>query len=127
MRAIQIQSSTIKLRTWISLWALVGLLGQAMLPTLAYLRSDSTPGLWAEICSVYGVRQNTTSDDKVPMQHADCPLCLHIFSDVILAAADFSQPLQLLFFKEISSAAIQQQFFGRRTVTAEARAPPEFH
>jgi hypothetical protein len=121
-----------RLPAWIALWVLLAILGQSVLPTLAYLRSDVAPSLWNEICGVYGPRQATadpsdTPKDKAPAHHADCPLCLHMFSDIILAGPNASAAFHLLFLTEFGIIADPQQFISRLSLVAEARGPPNLN
>ena len=115
--------------SWLSLWVLVALLGQALLPTLAFERSGSAPELWNEICSVVGVRQSPIPVQNTPASkhHADCPLCLQPVHGVI-ADSGAASPLALFYlFNQISSAVLGQPITKIRTALPEARAPPEFN
>jgi len=117
---------------WLALWVLLAMLGQSVLPTLAYLRSDTAPELWNEICSVYGARKfaastTDTAKDHAPAKHADCPLCLHLFSDVILAKQSFSAAFHLLLLNEISIILSPRHFISQRSFAPEARGPPKIN
>jgi len=118
-----------KLTTWLALWLMVTMLGQALLPTVAYMRSDANPGLWDEICSVYGVRKNTVQapSDQLPSHHADCPLCLQVFHDTILDAPLVAVTFHLLFLNQISLIAPASHPVNQRTIIPEARGPPDFN
>ena len=105
---------------------MIAMLGQAILPTLVYLRSNSNPGLWDEICSVYGVRQKVVAPDgdQTPAKHADCPLCLHAFNDIVLGTTVASFSLHVLFLNEISNVFALRYFTHLRSIIPEARGPP---
>jgi len=114
---------------WIAMCVVLAMLGQSLLPTLAYVRSNSNPGLWDEICSVYGVRVvektvGAPDSDQVPGHHADCPLCLHVFNDIVLDTPTASISLQLLFLNEIRYVFALHHFTDQRSIIPEARGPP---
>ena len=114
--------------TWLALWLMLAMLGQATVPTLASMRSNLNPGLWDEICSVYGVRQNTQKPtDQMPTHHAECALCLQMVYDTILDAPAVAVSFQLLLINYLSPPAPVRHLFSRRAAVQEARGPPYFN
>jgi hypothetical protein len=115
--------------SWMVRWALLCIIGQALLPTVAYLRSNADAGLWTEICSVYGPKQVVVADgDRQPttVPHVDCPLCLHVFNDFILSTATFPPVFQSLRI-EPAIAMLLARREVRPVSLPEARAPPKHH
>jgi hypothetical protein len=114
---------------WIALCLLLAMLGQSIMPTLAYTWSGSEPGLWNEICSIYGVRSDAikTPGDRTPNHHADCPLCLHVFSDTILATSSIANTFHLLFLNEIVLVVNPTSFVNFFPIVPAARGPPQFN
>ena len=105
---------------------MLAMLGQSVLPTLAYVRSNSNPGLWDEICSVYGAREQsaTPQNDQTPAHHASCPLCLHVFNDTVLDTPIAVLSLHLLLINEIRYITAPRYFTDSRKVIPDARGPP---
>lgn len=118
-----------RFNSWLALWVMLAMLGQALLPTLGYLRSNSSPELWNEICSVVGVRQKSQSENDAPTTapHADCPLCLQVFHGAILDTAQVSTLAVFVLLSHISFTVTEQHSFKLRAALPEARAPPEFN
>jgi hypothetical protein len=118
-----------RINSWFALMLVLSMLGQSLLPTFAFLRLDTNPGLWNEICSSYGARKLIDEQGKqqAPAHHVDCPLCLHIVGDVVLSTASASTALHLIFLSEITLFLNPQQFFSRHIFTSQARGPPAFN
>jgi hypothetical protein len=121
-----------RLSIWIALALLVAMLGQSVLPTWASMRSDTNPGLWNEICSVYGNRQirsaeADSSKQQTPAHHVDCPLCLHIFGDIDLATHQASATRHLLFLNAVVAVICTEPNYFSAAFRPEARGPPQFN
>ena len=120
-----------KLTTWIATWVMLSLLCQTIIPTVAYARSDLNPGLWNEICSAYGSRQvssdNSAPGDSGSSHHADCPLCLNIFNDIIPGNSVLVPEFYLLLVNEIGNDVYFNHHFTYRATVPEARGPPIFN
>lgn len=123
----------------IASWLVLAMLGQSLLPSFAYARAAYNPEFWNEICSVAGVRRkgaetrseaSTDTNAKstnVPMQHADCPLCLHLGGDIILDTPALSASMHLLFLNAIIEPQSSYFLFLLRSLKPEARGPPAFN
>ena len=119
---------------WLAMWVVICFLGQALLPTFAYTQSDSNPRLWDEICSVYGSKsinaekQSITGSSKnsAPTSHVDCPLCLHVFNDIVIEHIALTPQFYLLLISQLSFTVATFTHPIWRTSTPEARGPPVF-
>lgn len=115
--------------SWLALWALVAVLGQAVLPTLAFLRAGTEPTLWTEICSVYGSKAVTPSTDPgqnpATQHHADCPLCLQVFHDFILDTPEAAAPSTLMLPMAVQATVTRLTVPTGTVLLPEARAPPK--
>ena len=116
---------------WFALWMMVCMLGQSLLPTLVYARSASRPGLWNEICSVYGARSISTKistelpDTPPTNSHAECPLCLQILHDVIPDQPAPRAQIQIILFRILHADSIPALLATADVFVAQARGPPE--
>ncbi|PRC90666.1 DUF2946 family protein [Solimicrobium silvestre] len=126
-------SNAKKYTNWLASLVICALLWQALVPSIAFARSELNPRLWDEICSAYGNR-STTDLSKIGQSaptntthHADCPLCLSSFTDIILGTPLATPEFHLLTVSEISYIASSTSYSITRLVGPEARGPPFFN
>lgn len=129
MPTLYIRRRTQKLTTWLSMLLVLCLLGQALIPTFAYVRSAEDSRLWDQICSVYS---NRTAEKSAPPvsgagHHVDCPLCLHVFNDIILSNPVVTAPLHWLLVKQLRFSSLYHFHITQPKVAFQARDPPLFN
>jgi len=122
-------TAAIKINHWLAAWVMLAVLFQAIVPAIAVERSNSSPELWNEICSVAGVRPGsvTGKDGSAAMHHADCPLCLQLSPCALFSNSQASIVTRLFLFGHISFAVTDSLQTKIPATLPEARAPPEFN
>ena len=126
------QGNSGKLTASLAMLVMVTFLCQLILPTVAYLKSNSRPNLWNEICSVDGNRNTAENKgaarpDSTPTRHTDCPLCWHLTAATILDTPTATHTVHFLFLNVIQFILITAPAYNRQLLIQESRGPPAFN